>query len=236
MPNFIPLTLAHGLSIGCVDGDPLTSLSFWKNDGMCLPPDSNHFGFVYEGNTTLRWKNISMNLASGMFFSIPGEGFVGGNSSGMIVSKKNYSTIFTVGGPLENSGRLMYIDGCTDSLLIPPVLLGDPCFNALYFPPGIFQTQHTHPSVRVGMVVSGRGECVVPEGRIPLIPGDAFIIPTDGLHSFETEDSPLVVVAYHPDSDYGPTHENHPMINRTIVNGVSASLIDNIRTKELVFA
>lgn len=236
MPNFIPLTLAHGLAIDCVDGDPSTSLSFWKNDGFCLPPNSNHFGFVYEGGTTIRWKDISLNLAPGMFFSIPGEGFIGGSSSGIIISKKDYSTIFTVGGPLENSGRLMYIDGCTDSLLIPPVLLGDPCFNALYFPPGILQTQHTHPSVRVGMVVSGRGECVVPEGRIPLIPGDAFIIPTDGLHGFQTNDNPLVVVAYHPDSDYGPTHENHPMINRTIVDGVSASLLNNIRTKELAFA
>jgi hypothetical protein len=25
------------------------------------------------------------------------------------------------------------------------------------------------------------------------------------------------VIAYHPDSDFGPTHENHPMVNRTIV-------------------
>lgn len=231
--NFISLNLKHGETRNNVDGDPSTSLSFWKNDGLCLPAGSNHFGFVYEGSPAIRWKDISMNLTAGMFFSIPGEGFIGGSGSGIIISKKNYSTIFTVGGPLEESGRLMYIDGCTDSLLIPPVLLGDPCFNALYFPPGIFQTQHTHPSVRVGMVVSGRGECIVPEGRIPLVPGDAFIIPTDGLHSFETKDSSLVVVAYHPDSDYGPTHENHPMINRTIVDGVSASKIDKIRTKEL---
>jgi hypothetical protein len=39
------------------------------------------------------------------------------------------------------------------------------------------------------------------------------------------------VVAYHPDSDFGPQDEDHPMINRTIVDGVSASKIDAIRTK-----
>ena len=32
-----------------------------------------------------------------------------------------------------------------------------------------------------------------------------------------TADEALLVIAYHPDSDFGPTHERHPMINRTIV-------------------
>jgi hypothetical protein len=40
----------------------------------------------------------------------------------------------------------------------------------------------------------------------------------------------MVVVAYHPDSDYGPTHEAHPMINRTVVRGVPASQIESIHT------
>ena len=41
----------------------------------------------------------------------------------------------------------------------------------------------------------------------------------------------MAVIAYHPDSDFGPTHEVHPMINRTIVDGVSARLIEKIRTR-----
>jgi hypothetical protein len=40
------------------------------------------------------------------------------------------------------------------------------------------------------------------------------------------------VIAFHPDSDFGPEDENHPMINRTIVNGVSANAIDEIKTKQ----
>ena len=39
------------------------------------------------------------------------------------------------------------------------------------------------------------------------------------------------VIAFHPDSDFGPTDIEHPMINRTIVNGVKASELENIRTK-----
>ena len=27
------------------------------------------------------------------------------------------------------------------------------------------------------------------------------------------------VIAYHPDSDWGPTHREHPMLNRTLVKG-----------------
>jgi hypothetical protein len=40
----------------------------------------------------------------------------------------------------------------------------------------------------------------------------------------------LRVIAYHPDSDFGPTHEDHPMINRTMVGGVSASELPHLRT------
>ena len=132
---------------------------------------------------------------------------------------------------MEEVGRLKYIDGCTDSLLIPPIMLGDPCLNLLFFPPKIHQTQHTYPSMRVGMVVRGRGCCVTPYEEATLAPGVVFVIPTDGLHSFHTEDSSMTVIANHPESDFGPTHEEHPMINRTIVNGVSASKIAEIRTR-----
>ena len=50
-------------------------------------------------------------------------------------------------------------------------------------------------------------------------------------HAFETpEGSELDVVAFHPDSDFGPAPKDHPMVNRTIVDGVSASQLDGIRT------
>lgn len=151
------------------------------------------------------------------------------------------------GGPIEREGRLKYIDGCTDSLLLSPVKLGDPCLNHLHFPAGIDQTQHTHPSHRIGIVADGYGECITPFGNLPLTKGMIFVIKEwdgetydtgldgktypIGIHAFKTFDKNMDVIAFHPDSDFGSTDDDHPMINRTIVDGVSANQIDDIRTK-----
>jgi mannose-6-phosphate isomerase-like protein (cupin superfamily) len=106
----------------------------------------------------------------------------------------------------------------------------------LYFPPGIDQTAHTHPSDRIGIVMSGRGRCVYWENGVELTqelePGMLWVIHTDGVHKFQTPHGEhLRVLAYHPDSDYGPTHQFHPMLNRTIVDGVSANQLPAIQTK-----
>lgn len=122
-----------------------------------------------------------------------------------------------MGGPVEQQGRLRYIDGCTDSLLIGPTVLGDPCLNHLHIPAGTAQTRHTHPSIRVGIIARGSGRCVTPEREHSLSPGLLFIIEANCPHSFHTDDSSLDVVVYHPDSDHGPTHHDHPMINKTII-------------------
>lgn len=165
-----------------------------------------------------------------MFFCVP-DSFIIEGGEGLIITRIGYKGMFSIGGKIEETGRLRYIDGCRDSLLIPPILKGDPCLNALYFPNNISQTPHTHPSVRVGIVAKGSGECVTTDEVFPLEAGQVFIIPPETLHSFNTYDDEMVVIAYHPDSDFGATHEEHPMINRTMVAGVSAAKLDNIRTK-----
>jgi quercetin dioxygenase-like cupin family protein len=165
-----------------------------------------------------------------MVFSVPGPCTISGGT-GVVISRFGYRGFFQVCGPVENEGRLKYMDGCTDSLLISPVMQGDPCMNLLYFPPGVVQTPHTHPSARIGLVASGAGVCVTPDGEIALLPGRAFVIHPGALHSFNTRDDAMRIIAYHPDSDFGPTHEDHPMINRTFVNGASASLLPELRTR-----
>jgi len=84
-------------------------------------------------------------------------------------------------------------------------------------------------------VIRGRGTCVCggTDGvRQPLEPGMAFVIPTNVVHAFETaDDEELDVIAFHPDSDFGPSADDHPMINRTMVEGVSASQIESIQTR-----
>jgi hypothetical protein len=46
----------------------------------------------------------------------------------------------------------------------------------------------------------------------------AFVIPENAKHSFHTSEQALRVIAYHPDSDFGPTDESHPMVNKTILS------------------
>ncbi len=167
-----------------------------------------------------------------MYFCLPGAGKIDGeDSSGIVFTCLNFNGMFSLGGPIEPTGRLAYINGGTNSLLIPPLVLGDPCLNAMYFPAGINQTLHTHPSFRLGIVVAGSGSFETPETEICVEAGTIFIIPADCLHKFRTGESLLTVVVMHPDSDTGFTHQNNPMLNRTMVEGVSAANLPQIQTK-----
>lgn len=134
----------------------------------------------------------------------------------LLVAVRNYAGVFSFGGPLESTGRLRYIDGCTDTGLIPPLRRGDPCLNALFFPPGIRQTPHRHPSHRVGLVFDGEGLCHTDGQTTPMRPGDLFVIPAGSRHCFETAGSAMRIVAFHPDSEVGPTDESHQMLAATL--------------------
>ena len=199
-------------------GDALPSrLSSWSHEPLALPGDGVHFGYVDRGPCRLRCASGVFEIQAGMYFSVPGEGEVSGPGSGVLMTRIGERGVFMLGGPVEGTGRLRYIDGCTDSLLIPPVTLGDPCLNLLHIPPHTDQSQHTHPSIRMGMILGGAGRCVTPSSTTALEAGMVFLIETNGMHSFATEADPLLVLAWHPDSDFGPTDEDHPMLNRTLL-------------------
>lgn len=196
-----------------------------------LPARHTHLGVVLDGEILLMCHGLERRLHAGDFLSVAGAATIVASGRGMVSSAAQYVGMNVFGGPIEKTGRLRYIDGCSDTLLVPPVRKGDPCLNHLHFPKGIRQTPHTHPSVRTGLVLKGQGDCIVPESDpIPLRPGCVFVVPTDALHSFNTYDQTMDVIAFHPDSDTGMTDDDHPMVNRTIVDGVSANQIQSIRT------
>lgn len=227
------LKLETGLLYEYSDGKFTTAVfGFTSNSRLELPEGYTHFGVVVDGEIELSYLDRNLILKSGDFFSVVGPASVKSGGIGMVTAGKDYKGFNVFGGPLEREGKLRYIDGCTDTLLVAPVRKGDPCLNHLHFPKNITQTQHTHPSVRTGIVYQGRGECLVKEGKIPLVTGYAFIIKTNTTHSFNTLAESMDVIAFHPDSDTGMTDDDHPMVNRTMVGGVSARYIDEIRTKE----
>ena len=67
-------------------------------------------------------------------------------------------------------------------------------------------------------------------------PGGVFVLTTDLVHSFHTGAEDMRIVVYHPDSDCGPSDDAHPMVNRTLVNGIPANQIFEIRTSPSHFA
>jgi len=238
---------------------PIKYYNYIDGKGFEPKEDCSYYGFVYKGVYALyRQKAIEAYISDGMYFSINGlfELKALYKSSAVIIEvhhtkgiypANKYKAMYNVGGPIEEEGRLKYIDGCTDSLLISPVKFGDPCLNHLHFPKNIVQTAHTHPSHRIGIVAKGNGECITPFGNLPLTKGMIFVIKEwDGItyskgidgkdyevgnHCFSTFDETMDVIAFHPDSDFGAKDEFHPMINRTIVNGIPANTLNEIRTK-----
>ena len=201
-----------------------------------LPHDSGAiYGYVSAGEARITDgaapNGRSTIISAGQYFSVPAPLRIDFDQETptriVAIHAAGFTPLRTIGGPIEPKGRLRYIDRCSDTLLVHPPRLGDPCLNLLHFPPGIHQTPHTHPSIRCGAISSGAGYCIDDQGnRADLETGMVWIIPQGTIHSFHTADSGdnLNVIAYHPDTDWGPEDETHPMLNRTWVDGTK---IDN---------
>jgi mannose-6-phosphate isomerase-like protein (cupin superfamily) len=190
-----------------------------NNSTYLQPSWTTVYGIVYSGevvipnskvgvqheyfcisNKTENTQQIHVNGIAALFTRF---GFIGQNS---------------LGGPVEKSGRLCYIDGCSDSMLVYPPRQGDPSLNLLVFPPNVDQSFHIHPSIRFGFVLDGHGIASFKTHEESLTPGTMFCIEERELHRFKTGDNQtMTIVAYHPDGDWGPTDENHAMINRTYI-------------------
>lgn len=188
----------------------------------------NMYGYCTKGSFAIHGEETWI-VKEGNFFSIKTD--LEGETPIEVLQEGQLFVILRYGfrgidmvGQSEKNGRLSYIDGCTDSLLVMPPRLGDPCLNYLHFPMGIDQTQHLHPSIRMGIVIGGKGEAFQkPEGKREgweedLTKGMMFCLEEGEVHSFRTAESYMDIIAYHPDSDFGPTDTNHPMLNRTYIN------------------
>ena len=121
-------------------------------------------------------------------------------------------------GQAEATGRLSYVDGCSDTILAYPARSGDPSLNFLYIPSHVQQTSHLHPTLRLGFVVDGEGLAETISGEHALKKGDSFYIQEHEIHRFKTSNQSLSVVAFHPEGDFGPKDNDHMMINRSYFN------------------
>lgn len=178
--------------------------------------DSKNSRFILSGQSQLRTPNLS--VAGKYAACIAGELTVDG-SAALVIDLPGYRAAEDRVAflPFENQlGNLSYIDGCSNSNLIDPARNGHPCVNYLYFPPDTVQTFHTHPSVRVGIVLSGEGEAVISGGKSETLkPGVAFMLERHTKHRFVTGGHNMSLLVFHPDSEDGPRDEANPMKTRT---------------------
>lgn len=222
------------------DGDGTTILGFdtkspYARPTFSFPSNRSIYGFVRSGFIKLTNESKTIHVNEGWAFSANNISQITFSVHSLVVVWQCEKSIPCDNLILvENEGRLKYIDGAKDSILINPIKFGDPCLNALYMPSGINQTEHTHPSTRSGFIIRGGARCVTPDETFDLKDNQIFYLKKDALHKFRTdhdENIEMKLIAFHPDSDFGATDEMHPMLNRTIVEGVSANQIKEIQTK-----
>lgn len=186
------------------------------NNGM-----GTSYGFVVAGKTEITAPGLRIRAEQGTFFSVPGDFLIETSGQVVLIQRFGYRGLL-IAGRIEDAGRLRYI-GCSSTILVPPPRMGDPVFNHLHIPPGFDQAQHTHPSIRLGVIAKGSGIAYssgyngAGAWEEPLKPGTVFLLDAHELHSFSTVGSKegLDVVTYHPDSDWGPTDGEHPMLTKT---------------------
>lgn len=173
------------------------------------------YGYVLKGAVI-----IGDNVFHQGFFCLPirheSKLVTWDNTLAMIVIRYGYQGQELRGAPVKGHGRLTYIDGCSDSLLVYPPRCGDPSLNHLHFPSHIEQTYHVHPSIRLGMIINGRG-CADygRNNRIELTEGSVFALDAQEKHRFITGEQQMDIIAFHPDGDWGPKDHDHTMLNRT---------------------
>ena len=212
------------------------NIQTWGNESLALSNKGTHYGFIWQGEAILQraQQAAPLPLQSGMYFSLSEPATLIGKAAGIIITHPTHQGQFSLGGPIDTKGRLPYIDGGTTTLLIPPIASGDPCLSALYMPANVNQTTHEHPSDRIGIIIQGSGNCIAENPtpqHYPLQPGTLFHISAHQPHRFSTGPSGLDLVVFHPDSDMGVTARNHPMLRRTLVEGISAVDLPHIQTQ-----
>lgn len=214
--GFQPLTIADGVLLETAGGVIVRGV---VGTAHALADGATHFGLIVRGAVAYAAPHVEATLRAPSWFVADGAARLtpAEGAQALVLSVPGYHGVPQLGPGLEARGRLRYIDGCSDTLLVCPPRLGEPCLNHLHIPAGTRQTAHTHPSVRLGLIARGRGWCVTPHGRHRLEEGLAWHIPAGVVHAFHTDEAALDVLAWHPDSDFGPRDEDHPMINKTVV-------------------
>lgn len=124
----------------------------------------------------------------------------------------------------NTQGNLSYMDGGTNTNAINPSRNGDPVINYVFFPKGMDQTPHVHPSHRIGFCIRGKGQTDLIDQTVKMRRGDLFYMGRMELHHFLTPEDDCVLFVFAPDSESGPTDEFNPLKARTYIKSRDVTL------------
>ena len=215
--------------INIKNGDTYQVRDLWGFDVTFFKGDdaTKYLGNEFKGTSYLMGKDCSVDVRNG--YSVYASDMAGAVVKDFIVTGDSFVHIKFYGLsmnderlflPLGNpKGNLSYMDGGTNTTAVNPGRLGLPVINYVHFPAGMSQTLHTHPSQRIGLILSGKGEIELDNGvMFPIKAGDCWVMDRNVLHNFmcnKGEDVTLFV--FSPDSGTGPTDEINPLKVRTYV-------------------
>jgi|TARA_B110000046_G_C13021879_1_gene411679 quercetin dioxygenase-like cupin family protein len=209
------------------NGETYKVRDVWSYDVTVSKDSVQYLGDEFEGTSYLMGKNCDIDVKEG--YTIHRGDFAGQIGKEFLVSGETFAHIKFYGLSMNDDrlfiphglpkGNLSYMDGGTNTTAVNPGRLGLPVINYVHFPAGMSQTLHTHPSQRIGLILSGKGEIELDNGvMFPIKAGDCWVMDRNVLHNFmcnKGEDVTLFV--FSPDSGTGPTDEINPLKVRTYV-------------------
>jgi hypothetical protein len=184
-----------------------------------LDPMATMYWYSLAGTARIRTKGFDVTADVGTFGACPGPFDVVCQGLVIMFERISYRGLVSA-GRLEDRGRLAFMDGCSDTVLIAPPQAGDPVLNHLHIPSTVKQSPHFHTSDRLGVVTGGSGVAWIGRddvSEVRLQRGSIFCVEAHEVHSFETNEESLDIVVFHPDSDWGPTDAVHPMRTRSVL-------------------
>lgn len=207
-------------------GETFQVRDIWSYDITFI--EGRHTSDNFLGTSYLMAKDSNIHIRDG--YSVNGKNFAGQTTKQFTVYDDSTIAHIKFYGLSMNderlfipedksTGNLSYMDGGTNTTAVNPGRLGLPVINYVHFPAGMKQTLHTHPSQRIGLILSGKGEIELDNGvMFPIKEGDCWVMERNVLHNFmcnQGEDVTLFV--FSPDSGTGPTDEINPLKVRTYV-------------------
>ena len=213
-----------GAFLSALDTQNPTRIEVVKSAKRFDNPSSTYFGYLAEGTASITADDARLRCSAGMYFSVPSLLEVEVDGLLVVIERLGYRGMSSF-GKREKSGRLLFIDGCSDSVLAHPPRSGDPVLNHLHVPPHTTQAYHRHSTFRMGCIADGAGvakgvqyDGAGEEWEANLQKGTLFYLAKHTEHCFVTMSEHLDVIVFHPDSDWGATDEDHPMINRSLMD------------------